>query len=73
MKIYYKAVFLSLCLFLFATVYKADNKETEQFHKFLDDEWRYSMQEYPEWATAVGHSGKNDRWTDISLPAFARP
>ncbi len=30
------------------------------------------MQEYPEWATSVGHPGNNDRWTDISLSAFAR-
>jgi uncharacterized protein (DUF885 family) len=63
---------LSLFLLFSPAVFFSDNKETEQFHKFLDDEWRYAMQEYPEWATSVGHPDGNDRWTDISLPAINR-
>ncbi|MBN1903784.1 MAG: DUF885 domain-containing protein [Deltaproteobacteria bacterium] len=63
---------MSLFLFFSPAVFSSDNKEGERFHKFLDDEWRYAMQEYPEWATSVGHKGDNNRWTDISLPAFSR-
>lgn len=63
---------LSLFLFFSPAVLSSDNKEGDKFSAFLDDEWRYAMQEYPEWATSVGHPDGNGRWTDISLPAFSR-
>ncbi|NLD39438.1 MAG: DUF885 domain-containing protein [Desulfatiglans sp.] len=59
-----------ICLVFAASSTGADAKKS--FQAFLDEEWQYAMQEHPEWATSVGHAGKNDRWTDISLPAFAR-
>src|SRR4030088_3583436 len=33
--------------------------------------WDYTMREYPEFATAVGYSGQNARWTDNSAGALA--
>jgi uncharacterized protein (DUF885 family) len=41
------------------------------FHKLLDDDWKYWMTEYPEFATSVGYPGQNARWTDYS-PAAAQ-
>ena len=34
--------------------------------------WRYTMTEFPEFATYVGYPGQNARWTDNSLEAIAR-
>src|SRR6059036_1157212 len=34
--------------------------------------WQYVMTEFPEFATYVGYSGQNARWTDNSLPAIER-
>lgn len=72
MKFNFKAILLCLSICFIPVISLASNNETEQFHKFLDDEWKYSMHEYPEWATSVGFQGENDRWTDITLPALSR-
>jgi uncharacterized protein (DUF885 family) len=35
-------------------------------------DWEYTMRENPEFASAVGFPGQNDRWTDLSVEAIAR-
>lgn len=34
--------------------------------------WRYTMVEFPEFATYAGYPGQNARWTDLSASAIAR-
>jgi len=46
--------------------------EGERLHRLFDLQWRYTMEEYPEFATYVGWPGQNHRWTDVSLEAIAR-
>src|SRR5688572_10694739 len=52
------------------------NKETrsdaERLRRLLEISWEYTMKESPEFATAIGYPGQNDRWTDISFDAIAR-
>lgn len=36
----------------------------------LDEDWKYWMTQYPEWATAIGYPGQNARWTDYSPSAI---
>ncbi len=57
-----------------ATLNQAISKGTpaQKLGKFLDEQWKYSMTESPEFATYVGYPGQNDRWTDYSLEAIAR-
>ena len=38
---------------------------------FLDNEWKYWLAQYPEFATSVGYPGQNGRWTDLSAAAIA--
>ena len=44
----------------------AGNEEARRFRAFLAEDWKRWMQEYPEYATAVGFPGQNQRWTDDS-------
>ena len=41
-------------------------------YELLDSQWDYLMDEFPEWATDLGYSGQNNKWTDMSLSAIAR-
>lgn len=45
---------------------------TRRLRAFLDADWKYWLNEYPENATAFGNSGENDRWTDYSPAAIER-
>lgn len=51
-------------------------KERESEHdtlwRIFDVNWKYLMNEYPEWATGVGFPGQNGRFTDMSLEAIER-
>ena len=51
---------------------KEARSDGERFHRLLEISWEYTMKEAPEFATAVGYPGQNDRWTDMSLEAIAR-
>ncbi|HKP94044.1 MAG TPA: DUF885 domain-containing protein [Chthoniobacterales bacterium] len=51
---------------------KEGGDQTRRLHELFDFSWEFTMKEYPEFATAVGYPGQNDRWTDISLDAIAR-
>jgi uncharacterized protein (DUF885 family) len=42
------------------------SEEVRRFRAFLAEDCKRWMQEYPEYATAVGFPGQNRRWTDAS-------
>jgi uncharacterized protein (DUF885 family) len=44
----------------------------QALHKLFEDEWEWSMREYPTFASSLGDRRYNDRWTDISLAAYER-
>ncbi|MGH8698239.1 MAG: DUF885 domain-containing protein, partial [Burkholderiales bacterium] len=46
--------------------------DSTRLRQLFELQWRYTMTEYPEYATSVGYPGHNDRWTDQSLAAIAR-
>jgi uncharacterized protein (DUF885 family) len=46
--------------------------DSARLDSLFDARWRYTMTEYPEFATYVGYPGQNGRWTDNSLEAIAR-
>lgn len=46
--------------------------DTERLHDVFKLDWEHAMIESPEFATAVGYPGQNDRWTDQSLEAIER-
>lgn len=43
----------------------------QEFRAFLDTEWSRCLADWPELATAVGHPGFDDRWTDYRPEAIA--
>ena len=45
---------------------------TQKLSKYLSTEWKYTMTEFPEYATDAGYPGQNDRWSDRSLAAIQR-
>jgi len=47
-------------------------KDAQRLQKLLKLDWEHTMQESPEFATAVGYPGQNARWSDQSLEAIAR-
>lgn len=42
-----------------------------RLRRLMDDDWQWSLEQYPEMATHVGHPGYNDRWTSHSPEAIA--
>ncbi len=45
--------------------------EATRFRALLDSDWQWQMQQFPEWATAVGDHRYDDRLTDASPEAVA--
>lgn len=43
-----------------------------RLNDFFKAHWKYTMNEFPEWATYVGYAGLNDKLSDQSLPAIIR-
>ncbi|HEX5709034.1 MAG TPA: DUF885 domain-containing protein [Pyrinomonadaceae bacterium] len=43
-----------------------------QLHALFEEEWEWTMKEYPTFASSLGDRRYNDRWTDLSLEAFER-
>ena len=41
-----------------------------RLRRLMDDDWQWSLEQYPEMATQVGHPGYNDRWTNHSAEAI---
>lgn len=46
--------------------------ENERLVKFFDVQWKFLMDENPEWATFRGEPGRNDRWSKDSKEDIAR-
>ena len=46
--------------------------ETDRLKRFIDLQFQYTMLEFPEFATYIGHPEGHDRWTDKSRAAVAR-
>jgi len=46
--------------------------DTERLHDLFKLDWEHAMVEHPEFATAVGYPGQNERWTEQSLEAIER-
>ncbi|MEY2561256.1 MAG: hypothetical protein QOG51_1671, partial [Verrucomicrobiota bacterium] len=46
--------------------------DSDRLHRLFDFSWEYTMRDSPEFATAIGYPGQNDRWSDLSLEAIAR-
>ena len=44
--------------------------ETKRLRDFFSADWKYWMEQYPEFATSVGYPGQNRRWTDVSPGAI---
>lgn len=51
---------------------KEKRSDADRLHRLFDFSWEYTMRDSPEFATAVGYPGQNDRWSDLSLEAIAR-
>jgi uncharacterized protein (DUF885 family) len=47
------------------------HSESERLQDFIDIYFDYAMNEWPEFATMIGHPTGHDRWTDNSLEAMA--
>ena len=48
------------------------NAATRALYKLFDDEWEWTMREYPTFASNLGDRRYNDRWEDASLEAVGR-
>jgi uncharacterized protein (DUF885 family) len=44
--------------------------ETKKLHALFDQEWQWTLREYPELATRIGDPRYNDRVTDLAAPAL---
>jgi uncharacterized protein (DUF885 family) len=42
------------------------SNEAKRLRDFFAADWKYWMEQYPEFATSVGYPGQNRRWTDDS-------
>ena len=64
------------CLLLTATAQRpvaaSDETDAVRLHKLFDDDWKWAMEEFPEFATYVGYPGQNHRWTDLSPASIER-
>ncbi len=62
--------FRSALLVFFATAASLAAAAPEQLKAFLDEEWEYTVQQYPTWASSLGDRRYNDQWEDSSLTAI---
>lgn len=45
---------------------------SEQLTTLFDEEWEYTLEQAPTFASHLGDKRYNDRWPDVSLPAMQR-
>jgi len=48
------------------------NDEAAKLHRLFDEEWEWTLREFPEYATNVGDNRYNDKLTDLSTEAMER-
>lgn len=53
-----------------ADIVSAIEDETKKLHALFDDEWQWTLREYPEMATRIGDPRHDDRVTDLAVPAI---
>ncbi len=51
---------------------KDANAATREFYRLLETEWEAGLRDNPVRASLLGDRRFNDRWTDVSLAAYAR-
>lgn len=56
---------------VFAQVLSSSNA-AKKLHALFDEDWQWSLQQYPESATLLGDNRYNDRVTDYSIEAIER-
>ena len=61
---------VTFALFLGASITNAT--PADDFSTLLDDAWEWQLSAYPVFASRLGDRRYNDRWTDLSLDAFAQ-
>jgi hypothetical protein len=47
-------------------------QQATKLHALIEDEWQWTLREYPEFATSVGDPRYNDKLTDVSASAMDR-
>ncbi len=47
-------------------------QEASKLHTLFDNEWQWTLEEYPEFATRIGDDRYNNKLTDLSAPAMER-
>lgn len=56
-----------------AVVASAGKKsDHDRLWNLFEINWKYQMNEFPEWSTSVGEAGRNGRWTDDSKVTIDR-
>jgi len=76
-RLYPLAVFLPGLLFLSLLAFpgpaNAESPDSAaRLHALFREEWEYTLQENPEFASLLGDRRYNDRWQDLSLAAIER-
>ena len=54
------------------TASRGQAPEAQRLHELFKTDWAYTMAVYPEYATYVGYSDGDTRWTDLKREAIAR-
>ncbi len=72
-------IFLSLSVVVFSISSEArsaesDDKKTtaKDFHQLIENEWQWTLQDDPEFASWLGDHRYDQRWQDLSLDAIQR-
>src|ERR1043165_7392248 len=69
------AAFISLLLFSASVVLSQalpPNDEAKKLHALFDEDWQWSLKQFPEMATLLGDDRHNDRLSDFSPEAISR-
>ncbi|HUG20117.1 MAG TPA: DUF885 domain-containing protein [Planctomycetaceae bacterium] len=70
LSIVFSALFAALCSVITLSAQETD--EAKQLDTLFEEEWEWSMREYPTWASHLGDLRYNSQWEDESLAAYRR-